>query len=237
MSRPKALLSWSTGKDSAYTLAVLRECAEVDVVGLVSTVNAGADRVAMHGVRRELLLRQAEAVGLPVHAVDIPWPCSNQEYETAMSAVVTAAHDQGITRMAFGDLFLADIRAYREERLRGTGLEPMFPLWGRDTAGLARDMLGAGIAAVISCVDTSQLAPAFAGRSFDHEFLRDLPATADPCGENGEFHTFTWNGPGFRWPVPVQVGQSVDRDGFLFTDLLPGAGAGEIVTGFELDRR
>ena len=234
MVRPKALLSWSTGKDSAYTLAVLRDQAEVDIVGLVSTVNGGADRVAMHGVRRELLQRQAEAVGLPVHEVNIPWPCSNEEYEAAMSAVVAAARDQGVTRMAFGDLFLADIRAYREERLRGTGLEPMFPLWGRDTAGLARDMLGAGIAAVISCVDTGQLAPAFAGRSFDHEFLRDLPATADPCGENGEFHTFTWNGPGFRWPVPVQVGQSVDRDGFLFTDLLPGAG--EIVTeSFELD--
>lgn len=225
MTRPKALLSWSTGKDSAFSLAVLREQAEVDVVGLVSTINAAADRVAMHGVRRELLLRQADAVGLPVHEVNIPWPCSNVQYEAAMSAVITAAHEQGVSRMAFGDLFLADIRAYREAKLQGSGLEPMFPLWGRDTTTLAHDMLGAGIAAMISCVDTSQLAPAFAGRSFDHELLRDLPSTADPCGENGEFHTFTWNGPGFRWPVPVRAGQTVDRDGFLFTDLLPGADA------------
>lgn len=225
MTRPKALLSWSTGKDSAFSLAVLREQAEVDVVGLVSTINAAADRVAMHGVRRELLLRQADAVGLPVHEVNIPWPCSNVQYEAAMSAVITAAREQGVSRMAFGDLFLADIRAYREAKLQGSGLEPMFPLWGRDTTTLAHDMLGAGIAAMISCVDTSRLAPAFAGRSFDHELLRDLPSTADPCGENGEFHTFTWNGPGFRWPVPVRTGQTVDRDGFLFTDLLPGADA------------
>ena len=227
MSRPGALLSWSTGKDSAFTLAVLRERAEVDVVGLVSTVNAGADRVAMHGVRRELLLRQADAVGLPVHEVNIPWPCSNEEYETAMAAVVAAAHAQGVSRMAFGDLFLADIRAYREEKLRGTGLEPMFPLWGRDTTALAREMVDAGVKAMISCVDTAQLDPAFAGRSFDRELLRDLPSTVDPCGENGEFHTFTWDGPGFGWPVPVQVGQSVDRDGFMFTDLLLDAGGRE----------
>jgi len=223
MTQPKALLSWSTGKDSAFTLAVLREQAEVDVIGLVSTINAGAGRVAMHGVRRELLLRQADAVGLPVHEVNIPWPCSNEQYEAAMSAVIAAAHEQGVTWMAFGDLYLADIRAYREEKLRGTGLQPMFPLWGRDTSALAREMLAAGIAAVVSCVDTAQLDPAFAGRSFDQKFLGDLPRTADPCGENGEFHTFTWNGPGFRRPVPVTVGESVDRDGFLFTDLLPGA--------------
>ncbi len=223
MVLPKALLSWSTGKDSAFTLAVLREQAEVDVVGLVSTINAGAGRVAMHGVRRELLLRQADAVGLPVHEVNLPWPCSNEQYEAAMSAVIAAAHEQGVTRMAFGDLFLADIRAYREEKLQGTGLQPMFPLWGRDTSALAREMLDSGIAAVLSCVDTAQLDPAFAGRAFDHALLGDLPPTADPCGENGEFHTFTWNGPGFRRPVPVRVGESVDRDGFLFTDLLPAA--------------
>jgi diphthamide synthase (EF-2-diphthine--ammonia ligase) len=177
VTRPKALLSWSTGKDSAFSLAVLREQAEVDVVGLVSTINAAADRVAMHGVRRELLLRQADAVGLPVHEVNIPWPCSNVQYEAAMSAVITAAREQGVSRMAFGDLFLADIRAYREAKLQGSGLEPMFPLWGRGTTTLAHDMLGAGIAAMISCVDTSQLAPAFAGRSFDHELLRDRCAT------------------------------------------------------------
>ena len=202
-----------------------RRSAEVDIVGLVSTIKVGSGRHAR--VRRELLLRQAGAVGPPVHEVTIPWPCRNEEYEAAMSAVVAAARDQGVSRMAFGERFLADIRAYRQEMLRGIGLEPMFPLWGRDTTALAREMVDAGVKAMISCVDTAQLDPAFAGRSFDRELLRDLPSTVDPCGENGEFHTFTWDGPGFGWPVPVQVGQSVDRDGFLFTDLLLDAGGRE----------
>ena len=220
VTRPKAWLSWSSGKDSAYSLSVLREQAEVDVVGLVTTVNAEFDRVAMHGVRRKLLEQQADAVGVPLHPVDIPWPCSNEQYEAAMSELIRSARAQGISQMAFGDLFLADIRAHRETQLQVTGIEPLFPIWGRDTTSLAQDMLRSGIRATISCVDSVQLDPSFAGRAFDAALLRDLPESADHCGEKGEFHTFTWDGPGFRWPVPITVGETVERDGFVFTDLL-----------------
>ncbi len=219
---PKAWLSWSSGKDSAFTLAVLREQAEVEVVGLVTTLNAHANRVAMHGVRRQLLEQQAQSVGLPLHAVDLPWPCTNEQYESIMSDLVRTAVAQGVSVMAFGDLFLQDIRAYRERQLDGSGLRPVFPLWGRETASLALDMIRGGIRATISCVDGGQLDAAFAGRSFDEDLLRDLPATADPCGEKGEFHTFVWDGPGFDHPIPVRTGETVERDGFLFTDLLPG---------------
>ncbi len=221
VSPPKALLSWSSGKDSAFTLAVLRARADVEVVGLVTTVNAEFERVAMHGVRRQLLELQAEAVGLPVRIVNIPWPCSNEQYESAMAEVVTRANAEGISRMAFGDLFLADIRAYRESRLEGTGLQPMFPIWGRDTKGLADEMVRAGMRATLTCVDPGQLDRSFAGRQFDRALLRELPAKVDPCGENGEFHTFAWDGPGFRWPVSARTGETVERDGFVFTDLLP----------------
>jgi uncharacterized protein (TIGR00290 family) len=221
VSRPRTLLSWSSGKDSAFALAELRAAGDVDVVGLVTTVNAGAQRVAMHAVREQLLDLQAAAVGLPVRKVSIPWPCPDDVYETAMAEAVAEARDQGVTHMAFGDLFLADIRAYREERLSGTGITPMFPLWGRDTHTLAREMVAAGLRATLTCVDPAQLDRRHAGQSFDAALLDSLPPGCDPCGERGEFHTFAWDGPCFSRPVPVTVGEVVERDGFVFADVLP----------------
>ena len=220
--RPRALLSWSSGKDSAYALSVLRDADEVEVVGLVTTVNAAAGRVAMHAVREQLLDLQASAVGLPVWKVAIPSPCSNAEYEAAMAEVMERARREGITHLAYGDLFLADIRAYREERLAGSGISPLFPLWGRDTGALAREMVAAGVRAVLACVDPAQLDAGFAGQSFDSTLLDRLPPSCDPCGERGEFHTFAWHGPGFERPVPVTAGEVVARDGFVFADLLLG---------------
>jgi uncharacterized protein (TIGR00290 family) len=219
--RPRALLSWSSGKDSAYALAVLRAAGEVDVVGLVTTLNAGAGRVAMHEVREELLDLQAGAVGLPLWKVALPWPCSNEAYEAAMMPVIERALGSGITVMAFGDLFLADIRDYREGRLAGTGISPLFPLWGRDTAALARQMTGAGVRAVLTCVDPDRLGAEYAGQSFDAGLLDRLPVDCDPCGENGEFHTFVWDGPGFARPVPVTVGEVSQHGGLVFADLRP----------------
>ncbi|MHB8717459.1 MAG: Dph6-related ATP pyrophosphatase [Candidatus Dormibacteria bacterium] len=220
-ARCRTLLSWSSGKDSAFALAELRRDPDVDVVGLLTTINAVAERVAMHGVRRELLERQAEAVGLPLWTVPLPWPCPNEAYAAAMSDALLRARGEGITHMAFGDLFLADIRAYREDNLAGTGITPVFPLWGRDTGGLARQMVAAGQRAIVVCVDPAQLHRGWAGRQFDTRFLDELPAPCDPCGENGEFHTFAWDGPAFAHPVEVRAGEVVDRDGFTFADLLP----------------
>jgi len=219
--RPRALLSWSSGKDSAYALAALREADDVDVVGLLTTLNADAGRVAMHAVREQLLDLQASAVGLPVWKVAIPSPCSNDEYEAAMAEALERARQEGIAHLAFGDLFLADIRAYREDRLAGTGISPVFPLWGRDTDVLAREMVAARVRAVLTCVDPAQLDPAFVGQSFDSDLLDRLPSTCDPCGERGEFHTFAWDGPAFERPVAVTSGEVVARDGFVFADLLP----------------
>jgi uncharacterized protein (TIGR00290 family) len=221
MGRRKALLSWSSGKDSAWALHRLREADELEVVGLVTTVNEAVGRVAMHAVREALLARQAEAAGLPLWRVPIPSPCSNAEYEAAMTQLVTRAVADGVAVMAFGDLFLEDVRLYREKNLAGTGLEPCFPIWGHDTAALAREMVGAGLRAHVTCVDPRQLAPSFVGRTFDGDFLDALPAGVDPCGENGEFHTFTWAGPMFEAPIPVEPGPVVERDGFHFADLLP----------------
>ncbi|RZU47668.1 uncharacterized protein (TIGR00290 family) [Fluviicoccus keumensis] len=217
----KTLLSWSSGKDSAWALHLLRQNPDVDVTGLFCTVNAAFDRVAMHGVRRELLLQQAEAVGLPVQVLEIPWPCSNDDYAAVMSAFVDQARRDGVECFAFGDLFLEDIRRYREERLAGTGIEAVFPLWGIPTAELAQTMVTGGLQARVTCLDPRQLPTVFAGRAFDAEFLRDLPSGVDPCGENGEFHTFAHNGPMFHQPVPLTVGETVERDGFVFTDLRP----------------
>ena len=220
--RPKALLCWSSGKDSAWTLHVLRQRADVDVVGLLTTVNQAYERVAMHAVRLALLQAQADAVGLPLWQVPIPSPCSNQDYEAAMGRAVQQALDAGITMMAFGDLFLEDVRRYRETQLAGTGLTPVFPIWGVPTDALARDMVNAGLRARLTCVDPKQLSPAFAGRDFDAALLADLPVSVDPCGERGEFHTFAYDGPMFRHPVPIQTGEIVERDGFVFADLLKG---------------
>lgn len=221
IARPAILLSWSSGKDSAFALAKLRSENEFEVVGLVTTVNAPAQRVAMHAVRDELLCLQADAVGLPVYRIEIPSPCSNAQYEAAMARFITDVVARGITHMAFGDLFLADVRAYRERQLSGTGITPLFPLWERDAIALSQEMVASGVKAVLTCVDPRQLDPAFVGRSFDAAFLAELPATCDPCGENGEFHTFTWDGPAFRKAVPISVGEIVERDGFVFADLLP----------------
>jgi uncharacterized protein (TIGR00290 family) len=217
----RAWVSWSSGKDSTLALAVAREDPELEVVGLLTTLNSHADRVAMHAVRRELLLAQADAVGLPVHQVDLPWPCANEEYERLMTDAVEAATAAGVTRMVFGDLFLADVRAYRETALAGTGIQPVFPLWGRPTTELAHEMLDRGIRATLTCVDPRQLDARFVGRAFDATLLAELPETVDRCGENGEFHTFVHDGPGFRAPLEVSVGEVVERDGFVFADVLP----------------
>jgi len=220
--RPKALLSWSTGKDSAWSLHVLRQQGEVDVVGLLTTFNAHFNRVAMHSTRRELAEAQAAAAGLPLWPVYIPWPCSNEAYEAAMSAAMATARAQGITHVAFGDLFLEDVRNYRIEKLRGSGLDPLFPVWGskEDTPRLARDMLAAGLRAVLTCVDPKQCDPKFAGRIFEPALLDELPSSVDPCGEKGEFHTFCFAGPMFSAPIPIQVGEVVERDGFHFADVV-----------------
>jgi uncharacterized protein (TIGR00290 family) len=217
----RVLLSWSSGKDSAWTLHLLRRRPEVEVVALLTTCNTEAERVAMHGVRERLLERQAEATGLPLWKVPLPWPCSNEQYEAIMRDCCRRALAEGIRAVAFGDLFLRDIRAYREKQLAGTGLEPLFPLWGLPTPELAREMIASGVRARLSCVDTSQLAAGFAGREFDQDLLADLPRGSDPCGENGEFHTFVYAGPMFRGPVPVSLGEVVTRDRFVFADLLP----------------
>ena len=221
----RAWMSWSSGKDSALALHEVRRSGEVDVSGLLVTMNAHADRVAMHAVRRTLLEAQAAALGLPLHLVQLPWPCPNSEYERLMTAAVEAALADGATAIVFGDLFLQDIRAYREQQLAGTGLTPLFPLWDRPTDALAVEMIEVGIDAVVTCVDPKALDRSFAGRSFDASFLADLPAGVDPCGENGEFHTFVRNAPGFDAPIPADVGEVVERDGFVFCDVLPATPA------------
>jgi uncharacterized protein (TIGR00290 family) len=217
----KILLAWSSGKDSAWALHCLRQAGEVEVVGLLTTVNAKASRVAMHAVRETLLEAQAEAAGLSLTKVMIPHPCPNEVYEAAMAKAVADMLAQGIEVIAFGDLFLEDVRAYREEKLAGSGMEPIFPLWGRPTAELAEEMLAGGLRAILTCVDPKQLDARFAGRTFDAELLAELPAGVDPCGEKGEFHSFVTDGPMFKQPIAVQSGEVVHRDGFAFADVLP----------------
>lgn len=217
----KAVLSWSSGKDSAWCLHVLRQRADVTVVGLLTTVNQQFDRVAMHAVRSELLREQAAAVGLPLLEVPIPWPCRNEQYEAAMAAATETVKARGVSVMAFGDLFLEDVRAYREQKLSGTGLRPIFPLWKFPTHQLARDMVEAGLQARLTCVDPRVVPRELAGRAFDHKLLEDLPEEVDPCGERGEFHTFVHDGPMFSRRVEVEPGEIVERDGFVFADLLP----------------
>lgn len=218
----KAWMSWSSGKDSALALDVVRREQGVEVAALLVTVNAEADRVAMHAVRRSLLVAQAESLDLPLHVVEIPSPCPNDVYEAQMAAALEVARSEGVTHVVFGDLFLEDVRAYREEALATTGISPLFPLWGRPTDRLARRMLEVGIGAVVTCVDPRQVPPALVGRFYDESFLADLPAGADPCGERGEFHTFVFRGPGFSQPLDIEVGEVVERDGFVFCDVLPG---------------
>ena len=217
----RVLLSWSSGKDSAWSLQVLRQDPRLEVVGLLTTLNEAFDRVAMHAVRRNLLEAQAEAAGLPLQAIPIPWPCSNAQYERIMADVCALARQAGVEAVAFGDLFLRDIRVYREQQLSGTGLEPLFPLWNLDTRDLARNMIAGGLRAKLTCVDPKRLAPAFAGRDFDQQFLDDLRAGVGPCGENGEFHSFVYAAPVFDRKLPVQIGEIVEREGFVFADVLP----------------
>jgi uncharacterized protein (TIGR00290 family) len=216
----KILLSWSSGKDSAWTLHVLNQDHPGTVAALLTTVNEVVDRVAMHGVRRDLLEAQASAAGLPLWCVPLPHPCSNDMYEARMRDAVTRALEDGFTHVAFGDLFLADVRRYREERLAGTGLEPLFPLWGIRTERLAGQMIASGLRARIACVDTRVLPASFVGREFDRRLLRDLPPGIDPCGENGEFHTCVYAGPMFEHPLIVEAGGTVSRDAFVWRDLL-----------------
>jgi uncharacterized protein (TIGR00290 family) len=220
--RPKAVVSWSSGKDAAYSLWKVREEGAYDVVGLLTTVTGTFSRVSMHGVREVLLDQQAAAAGLPVTKVTIPFPCPNEVYERAMGAAVDGLHREGVTHVIFGDLYLEDVRAYRERRLENTGITPVFPLWGRPTSALAEEMVESGLVAHVVCLDPRKLPAEFGGRRFDRSFLQDLPRGVDPCGENGEFHTFASGGPMFSRPVPVRVGDTVERDGFVFTDLTPG---------------
>ena len=218
-ARPPAWMSWSSGKDSALALSVVRH--DLDVVGLLTTVNAAADRVAMHAVRRTLLAAQADRLGVPLYVVEIPSPCPNDVYEARMVTAMADATAAGVSHVVFGDLFLEEVRAYREQTLRGSGITPLFPLWGRPTKDVARQILDAGIRAVVTCVDPRWMPVELVGRSYDLEFLRALPDDVDPCGERGEFHTFAWDGPGFSSPIDVRVGEVVERDGFVFCDVLP----------------
>ena len=216
----RALLSWSSGKDSAWALHLLRQRGDVEVVGLLTTTNDEYERVAMHGVRRELLKAQALAAELPLWDVPLPNPCSNEQYEAAMSVAMRRALAEGIEAIAFGDLFLEDIRRYREEKLGPAGLTPLFPVWGIPTDELAKQMLDAGMVAHISCVDPRQVPGELAGRQWDASLLADLPPSADPCGENGEFHTFVSAGPMFQRAIDVRIGEVVERDGFVFADIV-----------------
>lgn len=228
--KPQTLVCWSSGKDSAWALHRLRQAGEYDVVGLLTTVNAAFQRVAMHAVRVELLRAQAAAVELPVWEVYLPFPCSNAAYEAAMGEAVAAAKARGVTHMAFGDLYLADVRRYREDKLAGSGITPLFPLWGLPTTPLAHTMIASGLRAYITCVDPKQLDRRFVGREFDAQFLADLPPAVDACAERGEFHSFAYAGPMFRAPLAVARGEIVERDGFVFADLLPATSGAEIAS-------
>lgn len=220
----RVLVSWSSGKDSAWALHVLRQDPDTEIVGLLTTVNTAHGRVAMHSTRLAILEAQAHAAGLPLHVIPLPWPCPNDVYEREMQSAVQAAVGRGVTHIAFGDLFLEDIRAYRARQLDGSGVQPLFPIWQEPTAPLARRMIDAGVEAYLTCVDPKKLPHFFAGRRFDHALLADLPADVDPCGENGEFHTCVVAGPMFRHPLCARVGEVIERDGFYFADLVAQSG-------------
>ncbi|HIF17646.1 MAG: ATP-binding protein [Cycloclasticus sp.] len=225
MSKKRVLLSWSSGKDSAWTLYQLQQDDDIELVGLVTTVNETHQRVAMHAVRVSLLEQQAKAAELPLHIINIPHPCSNELYNQAMNNFFSSIEGQAITHTAFGDLYLEDIRQYRVDNLKSTGLEPLFPLWLRPTDQLAQAMLDGGLKTRITCVDPKQLPASFCGREFNQQFLNDLPDGVDPCGENGEFHSFAYAGPMFKNAISITSGEVVERDGFVFADLLPEGSA------------
>lgn len=219
--RKRVLLSWSSGKDSAWALHALRQRSDVEVVGLLTTINEQFDRVAMHAVRTDLLRRQAEGVILPLRLISLPFPCSNEVYEERLRMAIGAAQAEGIEGVAFGDLFLTDVRQYRERMMEGTGIAPLFPLWGRPTNQLAREMIDGGLRAQITCIDPSYLPATPAGTEYNGDFLKALPDGVDPCGENGEFHSFAFDGPMFNRPVEFTIGDTVERDGFIFTQSCP----------------
>ena len=225
MQKPKALISWSSGKDSAFSLYEVRRAGEFEVVGALTTVTETFERVSIHGVRQEILRAQCETARLPQRIVPIPYPCPNEIYEARMGAAVAAAVAEGVTHMIFGDLFLADIRAYREQKLAGTGITPVFPLWDRPTPDLAQAMIASGLEAYLATVDLKKMPAEFAGRKFDEQLLADLPEGVDPCGENGEFHTCVVAGPMFSRRLPVETGERVIRDGYAYCDLLLTASA------------
>ncbi|MBV8552293.1 MAG: adenine nucleotide alpha hydrolase [Acidobacteriaceae bacterium] len=217
--KTRAALSWSSGKDSAWALKLLRETPDVEIAALITTFNCNAGRVAMHAVRRELVHAQADRAGLRLWPVELPWPCSNAIYEDLMREVCQRAVAEGVTAIAFGDLFLEDIRAYREKQLQGTGLEPLFPVWHLPTRQLAEDMIRERVKAKVTCIDPKKLDRSFAGREFDTAFIEGLPQGIDPCGEYGEFHTFVYEAPVFSRPMEVETGDIVERDGFVFADV------------------
>ena len=218
--KPKLVISWSSGKDSAWTLHLLRQQNEYEITGLLTTVNQEFGRVAMHGVRREILQAQAAAAGLPLFEVPLPWPCSNQIYEERMRIAVQRLVDDGVSVMAFGDLFLEDIRAYREEKLNGSGITPIFPLWQRPTRELMQEMLAGGLCARIATLDPKRLPREFIGRELSLALLDELPAGCDPCAENGEFHTVAFAGPMFFGPIALRAGEVVEREGFVYQDFM-----------------
>lgn len=220
MAPRRVLMSWSSGKDSAWALHVLRQQEGLEVGALLTTFNASVNRVAMHAVRADLVRAQAAAAELPLWEIPLPWPCPNDEYEALMSAAVRRARGEGFTHVAFGDLFLEDVRRYRESRLAGSGLDPLFPLWRLPTDRLGREMIRGGLRAILTCIDPRCVDRELAGRDYDASLLDVLPPDVDPCGEKGEFHTFAWDGPMFRSAVAVERGVTVERDGFVFTDLL-----------------
>jgi uncharacterized protein (TIGR00290 family) len=218
----KTIICWSCGKDSATALWKLQQDADYEVVGLLTTLTEGYNRVSMSGVRQELLRRQASALGLPVHEVWIPRQCINPVYEARMGEAVRQLKEDGVEAIAFGDLFLEDVRQYREQQMAGTGLSCVFPIWGEDTVRLSQLMIEAGLRAILVCVDPKQVPAELVGRAYDETLLADLPASADPCGERGEFHTFVWDAPNFRAPIDVRSGETIEREGFFFADLVPG---------------
>ncbi len=219
--RRKTLMSWSSGKDSAWALFKLQQNPEIHLVGLFCTVNKEYGRVAMHGVRVELLRKQAESIGLPLEIIEIPYPCSNAEYENIMGQFVERAKNDNIVHFAFGDLFLEEVRAYREEKLKGSGISPIFPIWGIPTNMLSREMISGGLKMVITCINPKQMPIELVGKEYDDNFLNSLPETVDPCGENGEFHSFVFDGPMFNEKLEINIGEIVHRDDFVFADVLP----------------
>lgn len=224
----RILLSWSSGKDAAWALRCLNRNPNVEIVGLLTTFNAAADRVAMHATRRELVDLQAQAVGLPLFPVMLPWPCSNADYKRLMrNALTKLKREHNLTGIAFGDIFLEDVRAYREQQIKPLELACHFPLWGTDTRELAQEMLDNGTRAILTCIDPAQCPQEFIGQHFDEALLDILPAAVDHCGENGEFHTFVYAHPEFSHELPVRIGDTVTRDGFVFSDVIATVKAAE----------